>query len=143
MRPTTADSPPARGGRLGGEDDQQPQEVRVALQRPDGGRDTVRQVLRGTSEPPVRSREVGEEALGAALHDGEQDPVLRAVVVVDGAQRDARLLDDAGDVAASKPCSAITRSAASSTSSRDLRPRRFGVTSACVAMLRAYQHDWS
>ena len=37
-------------------------------------------------------------------------------------------------VAASNPSSAITRSAASSTSSRDFMPRRFGVTAGREAM---------
>ena len=46
-------------------------------------------------------------------------------------------------VAASKPCSAITRSAASSTSSRDFMPRRLGVTSVRVVMASAYADYWS
>ena len=57
----------------------------------------MRQVLGRTPQPSVRVGEVGEEALGAALHDREQDSLLGAVVVVDGAQRDARLFDDARD----------------------------------------------
>src|SRR6266545_7121909 len=37
----------------------------------------------------------------------------------------------------------MTRSAASSTSSRDLMPRRFGVTPGCAAMPSAYRNFWS
>ena len=81
---------------LRGEDDQQPQEVRVALERADDGRDDPGQVLRRAPGPPGQVRQVGEEAIGAALHDGEQDPVLGTEVVVDGAHRDAGFLHHAG-----------------------------------------------
>ena len=46
-------------------------------------------------------------------------------------------------VAASNPSLAMTRSAASRTSSRDLMPRRFGVTSACTAMSESIAENWS
>ena len=68
----------------------------MALEGADGGRDDPGQVLRRAPGPPGPVRQIGEEALGAALHDGEQDPVLGAVVVVDGAHRDARFRDHAG-----------------------------------------------
>jgi len=45
--------PLTRGGGLRGEDDQQPEEVRVALERADGSRHHPGQVLRGTPGPPV------------------------------------------------------------------------------------------
>src|SRR5271165_4893938 len=84
------------GGGLGGEDDQQPEEVRVALERADRGRHHPGQVLRGAPGPPGQVGQVGEEAVGAAFHDGEQDAVLGAEVVVDGAHRDAGFLHHAG-----------------------------------------------
>ena len=86
----------ARGGGLRGEDDQQPEEVRVALERADGSRHHPGQVLRGTPGPPGQVGQVGEEAIGAAFHDGEQDSVLGAEVVVDGAHRDAGFGHHAG-----------------------------------------------
>ena len=77
--------------RLRREDDEQAQEVRMTLQRANGGRDDPGQVLGGTTGTPIPLRQVGEETLGPPFHDGEQDPILRAVVVVDGAQRDPRI----------------------------------------------------
>ena len=55
------------------------------------------EVLLGGAEAFVGLGEVGEEAAGAAFHDGEQDAVLGAEVVVDGADRDAGFLDDRVD----------------------------------------------
>ncbi len=68
------------GRRLHGEDDQQAKEVGMALERLGSRREHGRQVLGGTSDPAVPVGEVGEEALGATLHDGEQDAVLGPVV---------------------------------------------------------------
>ena len=62
----------------------------------DGGRHDPGQVLRRAPGPPVQVGQVGEEAIGAAFHDGEQDPVLGAEVVVDGAHRDAGFGHHAG-----------------------------------------------
>jgi hypothetical protein len=76
MRPTTSVTPPgSAAGRLGGEDDQQAQEVGVALER----LTAVAITWSGAAEavrPSVELGQVGEEALGAALHDREQDPSL-------------------------------------------------------------------
>ena len=54
------------------------------------------QMLGGGSDPFVQLGHVGEEPLCAPLHDGEQHAVLGAVVVVDGAEGDAGLLDHSG-----------------------------------------------
>jgi hypothetical protein len=70
--------------RLDRKDDQEPQEARVALQGRDRRRDDLAQVLRRGTHAPVRIWQVGEEPLGAALHDRQQDPVLGAVEVVPG-----------------------------------------------------------
>ena len=78
--------------------DENPQKVGMALERRcGGGRSSARRCrpVKRLAAPYVRQGL--EEALGAALHDGEQDPVLGAEVVVDGAERDARLLHDAGE----------------------------------------------
>ena len=91
------DLPVAAGGRLSGKDDQQAKKVWVALERLDGGRADPRQMLAGPSDPPVPLGQVGEEALGAAFHDREQDAVLGAVVVVDGTHRDAGFGDHSGE----------------------------------------------
>ena len=58
-----------RGGGLGGEDDQQPEEVRVALERADGSRHHPGQVLCRAPGPPGQAGQVGEEAIGAAHPD--------------------------------------------------------------------------
>jgi hypothetical protein len=116
--------PVAGGRRLRGEHDQQAQEVRVALERAGGGRHHPGQVLRRAPGPPVQVRQVGEEPIGAAFHDGQQDAVLGAEVVVDGAHRDAGFGHHAGQRRGFEAVSAMTRSAASSTSSRDFTPRR-------------------
>ena len=63
----------------------------------DGRRDERAEVLGGAPDPLVGIGQVGEEPLGATLHHGEQDSVLGAVVVVDGALRDAGFRDDPGD----------------------------------------------
>jgi 2,4-dichlorophenol 6-monooxygenase len=84
-------------GRLYGEDDEQAKEVGMALERSGRGREDCGQVLRGTSEPPVRDGQIVEEAFCSAFHHREQNSVLGAVVVVDGAQRDAGFFDDAGE----------------------------------------------
>ena len=88
---------PVAGRGLRGEDDQQPQEVRVALERADDGRHDPGQVLGRAPGPPGQVRQVGEEAAGAAFHDGEQDSVLGTEVVVDGAHRDAGFGHHAGE----------------------------------------------
>lgn len=82
---TTSISPPPRARGLDGEDDQQAEEVAMALERLGRRREHRGRVLGWTSDPVVPVGQVGEEALRAALHDGEQDSVLRAVVVVDRA----------------------------------------------------------
>jgi hypothetical protein len=69
----------------------------MALQRLHRSGDDPAQMVGGTSRSAVRLGQVGKEPLGAALHDGEQHSVLRPEVVVDGAQRHAGFLDDAGD----------------------------------------------
>ena len=68
----------------------------MALEQVGGGRHHLADVRDGASDAPVGVWEVGEEPLGAALHDGEQDPVLGSEVVVDGALVDARFGDHAG-----------------------------------------------
>ena len=55
------------------------------------------QMLGGGSDPFVQLGHVGEEPLRAPFHDGEQHAVLGAVVVVDGAEGDAGLLDHPRD----------------------------------------------
>jgi hypothetical protein len=60
----------AAGGRQRRQDDEQAQEAGVALERLDGGRDDRGQVLTWASHPPVKPGQVGEEAVGAPLHDG-------------------------------------------------------------------------
>ena len=97
----------ARGGGLRGEDDQQPEEVRVALERADGSRHHPGQVLRGAPGPPGQVGQVGEEAVGAAFHDGEQDPVLGA----EGRRRACGLRSATTPPAASTWCAASTCSA--------------------------------
>ena len=75
---------------------------------------------------------------------GSKDGILLAVMergadrffadLPDLTRRPGRPAEHLARVAASKPCSAMILSAASSTSSRDLTPRRLGVTSARAAM---------
>ena len=69
----------------------------MAFERLHGGRYDPAQVVGGSTDSAVRLGQVGEEPLSAALHDREEDSVLRPEVVVDGAQRHAGFLDDAGD----------------------------------------------
>ena len=87
----------AGAGGLDGEGDQQAEEVGMAFERLHGGHDDPAQMVASTSDSAIRIGQVGEEPLRAALHDGEKDSVLRPEVVVDGAQRHAGFLDDAGD----------------------------------------------
>jgi hypothetical protein len=87
----------------------------MVLERPDGGRDDPRQMLHRTSPRPVGFGQFGEEALRAAFHDREQDPVLGPVVVVDGAHRDAGLLDHAGEGRSFEPLLGQTRPFSSPT----------------------------
>ena len=68
----------------------------MAFKRAGGSRHHPGQVLCRAPGPPAQVRQVGEEAVGAAFHDGEQDAVLGAEVVVDGAHRDAGFLHHAG-----------------------------------------------
>ena len=65
--------PVACGRRLRGEDDQHAEKVRVALERASGGRRDPGQVLHRTPGPAAQVGQVGEEAVGAAFHNGEQD----------------------------------------------------------------------
>jgi len=88
--------PVARGRRLRGEGDQQPEEVRMAVERVSGGRHDPDQVLCRTPGLAAQVRQVGEEAIGAAFHDGQQDPVFGAEVMVHRAHRDAGFLHNAG-----------------------------------------------
>ena len=87
----------AASGRLNREDDQQAQEVGVVLEPLDGSQYDGSQVLDRAPQPSIGVGHVGEEALCTALHDREQDSVFGAVVVVDGAERDARFLDHASE----------------------------------------------
>ena len=69
----------------------------MAFQRLREIRNQAAHVLSRCSAAFVHFRQIPEEALGAPLHDGEHDTVLRAEVVVHGAERDSGLLDDPGD----------------------------------------------
>jgi len=83
--------------RLHREGDDQSKEVGVALERVDGIGDDQSEVLDRCSGPPVIVGHVGEEPLDTAFHHGQEDAVLGAVVVVDGAQRHAGFLHDSVD----------------------------------------------
>ena len=69
----------------------------MALERLDRCRDDGSQVLDCASDPLVGIGHVGEETVGASLHHGEEQAVLRPEVVVQRAQRHAGLLDHTGD----------------------------------------------
>jgi hypothetical protein len=64
---------PGRGWRLRGHGHEQAQEVGVPLEGAARGCDHRGQVRCGGPGSVVPGRELGEEAIGAALHDGEQD----------------------------------------------------------------------
>ncbi|HEX2807370.1 MAG TPA: hypothetical protein VHN80_14490 [Kineosporiaceae bacterium] len=68
--------PRTRGGRLHRQDNQQAEEMGVPLEGADGARHHGGQVVGRPPGPPVQPGQVGEEAIGAALHDGKQDPLL-------------------------------------------------------------------